>query len=87
MTGGIYTKQGSQPYLLTSPNKGSSRLFKNAVMCPPIGPKTLFSPVMIGEKSFQTIFEGGNNASSSNSSARKKKTRKVSDTTLNSKVA
>jgi len=46
-------KQASnQGYLLTSPNKGSSRLFKNVVMCPPIGPKQLFSPVMVGEKSF-----------------------------------
>lgn len=85
-TGGVYSKQSSQQYLLSSPNKGSSRLFKNAVMCPPIGPKSLFSPVMIGEKSFQTILESGNNTNSANSSARKKKQRKVSDTTLNQKV-
>ena len=55
-------------------------------MCPPIGPKSLFSPVMIGEKSFQTILESGNNTNSANSSARKKKQRKVSETTLNQKV-
>ena len=85
-TGGVYSKQNSQQYLLSSPNKGSSRLFKNAVMCPPIGPKTLFSPVMIGEKSFQTILESANNTNSANSSARKKKQRKASDTTLNQKV-
>ena len=85
-TGGVYSKQSSQQYLLASPNKGSSRLFKNAVMCPPIGPKSLFSPVMIGEKSFQTILESGNNTNSANSSARKKKQRKASDTALNQKV-
>ena len=85
-TGGVYSKQSSQQYLLSSPNKGSSRLFKNAVMCPPIGPKSLFSPVMIGEKSFQTILESGNNTNSANNSARKKKQRKASDTTLNQKV-
>ena len=84
--GGVYSKQSSHQYLLASPNKGSSRLFKNAVMCPPIGPKSLFSPVMIGEKSFQTILESGNNTNSVNSSARKKKQRKASETQLNQKV-
>ena len=82
--GGIYTKSGSQAYLLTSPNRGqSSRLFKNVMMCPPIGPKTLFSPVMVGEKSFQTIHENTTISSSCHSSARKKKRTKVCDSSLN----
>ena len=43
-------------FMLQSPNKGSSRLFKNNNnLCPPIGPKTLFSPVMVSEKTFQSL--------------------------------
>ena len=74
--------KSSKNYLLSPPNRGSSRLFKNVVMCPPIVPKTLFSPVMTCEMSAKDFRE----STSCNSSARKKKRQESNNSSL-TKVA
>ena len=39
-------------------NKGSTRLFKGVSLCPPLDPKTLFSPPINAAKSFKTRENG-----------------------------